>query len=791
MHSLKRVRPGSSYLLRTTKLSIIATLLLLLGFSSISSAQVEESLDYERLEASSEDSRIDGFATSVAIEGDTMVIGTPFDGLGAAYIFERTGTGWVEQQRLAANDLSFFDDFGEEWRSGHDFGHAVAISDDRIVITAPNETIFDPTSPVGFLVDSYSGSTQGAAYVFELVNGVWELEQRLDADDFARPDTFRSLQFGQSVAFQDGTIVVGAPGTASLGRSSSALVDGDLGAAGAAFIYEFDEGEWFSSAELTTEPVNEEHGYFIHDYGNFFGHSVAIDGDTVVVGAPADGLPLFLDLGDPFFDGEAFLDLPEDLLFESETFLGVGIEVAGGNGAAYVFAREEGSWSQTDRLIGDEEEFDFDSLVPEEVFDFDDFVPEEVFDFDSLVPEEVFDFDSLVPEDGSVFGGVVVEDGSDFGGVVVGDPDFLIPVIVPPLGGLEPILDGDQFGYSVAIDAGTIVVGAQLEDGDSFDEGAAYIFSDDGDGWVEQQTLTPTLTETESRFGRSITIEGSTIIAGAPFSNEFTGAAYTFSSDGETWTQEFDLITSDVATGHGFGFSVALDNSTAVVGAPLTFLSNRSGDAYVFEFASEADEVAETEDPEDVDEEPPVPTFPVAPVLLCNGLEVTVNLALGETPTDGDDVILGTDGPDSIDAGAGNDSICSGNGADIVFGGAGDDIIQLGQGRDTAHAGEGDDFVSGGKGKDTINGDSGNDDLRGNDGTDTINGGSGNDELRGGQKADVLKGNSGGDTLIGGIHPDVLDGGRGLDTYNGGASLLDMCVVDPSGLTEITQRCEF
>ena len=414
-----------------------------------------------------------------------------------------------------------------------------------------------------------------------------------------------------------------------------------------------------------------------------------------------------------------------------------------------------------------------------------------MFDFDSLVPEEVFDFDSLVVEDGSVFGGVVVEDGSDFGGVVVGDPDFLIPVIVPPLGGLEPILDGDQFGYSVAIDAGTIVVGAQLEDGDSFDEGAAYIFSDDGDGWVEQQTLTPTLTETESRFGRSITIEGSTIIAGAPFSNEFTGAAYTFSSDGETWTQEFDLITSDVATGHGFGFSVALDNSTAVVGAPLTFLSNRSGDAYVFEFASEADEVAETEDPEDVDEEPPVPTFPVAPVLLCNGLEVTVNLALGETPTDGDDVILGTDGPDSIDAGAGNDSICSGNGADIVFGGAGDDIIQLGQGRDTAHAGEGDDFVSGGKGKDTINGDSGNDDLRGNDGTDTINGGSGNDELRGGQKADVLKGNSGGDTLIGGIHPDVLDGGRGLDTYNGGASLLDMCVVDPSGLTEITQRCEF
>ena len=787
MHSLKRLRPGSSYLLRTTKLSIIATLLLLLGFSSISSAQVEESLDYERLEPSSEDSRIDGFATSVAIEGDTMVIGTPFDGLGAAYVFERTETGWVEQQRLAASDL-LDGPLGEESASGHDFGHAVAISDDRIVITAPYETIFDPTSPVGFLVGSVSGSTQGAAYVFELVNGVWELEQRLDADDFARPDTFRSLQFGQSVAFQDGTIVVGAPGTASRGILPSPLVDGDFGAAGAAFIYEVDEGEWFSSAELTTEPVNEEHGYFIHDYGNFFGHSVAIDGDTVVVGAPADGLPLFLDLEDPFFDGEAILDLSEGLLFESETLLGARIEVAGGNGAAYVFAREEGSWSQTDRLIGDEEEFDFDGLVPEEVFDLDSLVPEEVFDLDSVVVEEVFDLDS-----------VVVEDGSDFGGVVVGDPDFLIPVIVPPLGGLEPILDGDQFGYSVAIDAGTIVVGAQLEDGDSFDEGAAYIFSDDGDGWVEQQTLTPTLTETESRFGRSITIEGSTIIAGAPFSNEFTGSAYTFSSDGETWTQEFDLITSDVATGHGFGFSVALDNSTAVVGAPLAFLSDRSGDAYVFEFASEADEVAETEDPEDVDEEPPVPTFPVAPVLLCNGLEVTVNLALGQTPTDGDDVILGTDGADIINAGAGADTICAGGGddiinagagADTVFGDDGNDLINLGQGRDTAYAGAGDDFVSGGKGKDTISGGSGNDELRGNEGTDRLLGGSGNDELRGGQKADVLKGNAGSDTLLGGTHPDTLDGGRGLDAYNGGGSLRDICAADASGLTELSIRCE-
>ena len=183
---------------------------------------------------------------------------------------------------------------------------------------------------------------------------------------------------------------------------------------------------------------------------------------------------------------------------------------------------------------------------------------------------------------------------------------------------------------------------------------------------------------------------------------------------------------------------------------------------------------------------------------FCNGELVTVDLAQGHFTTAGDDVILGTDGPDVINAGDGNDLICAGggddiinagNGADIVFGGDGDDQIQLGQGRDSANAGSGDDFVSGGRGKDTINGGAGNDDLRGNEGTDTINGGNGNDLLRGGQKADVISGGGGDDELVGGTRPDFLDGGAGLDRYNGGAGS-DICTSDPNGLVEVTQACE-
>ena len=183
---------------------------------------------------------------------------------------------------------------------------------------------------------------------------------------------------------------------------------------------------------------------------------------------------------------------------------------------------------------------------------------------------------------------------------------------------------------------------------------------------------------------------------------------------------------------------------------------------------------------------------------LCNGLVVTVDLGLGQSPTDGDDVILGTEGRDTINAGAGRDVICglggddvinAGDGADIVFGGEGNDVINAGQGRDVVDAGAGNDFVSGGKGKDTISGSSGDDDLRGNEGTDTLLGGAGDDSLRGGQKADSLAGGAGSDSLVGGTRPDVLDGGTGLDDYNGGGGL-DTCVADPSNLIEDRVSCE-
>ena len=203
---------------------------------------------------------------------------------------------------------------------------------------------------------------------------------------------------------------------------------------------------------------------------------------------------------------------------------------------------------------------------------------------------------------------------------------------------------------------------------------------------------------------------------------------------------------------------------------------------------------------------PAQPADPAGPATTCNGQDVTVDLAMGDTPTSGDDVILGTAGDDVIHGGAGDDVICGAGGDDTIWGGAGDDMIRGNRGADELRGGEGEDAIFGGRGADEIHGDDGDDRIRGNKGADTIYagagndvvsggkradtivGGSGDDVLRGDRAADTISGGDGDDVLRGGFRPDTLDGGPGLDEYYGGRGL-NTCVGDPDGLVEIVIGC--
>lgn len=132
---------------------------------------------------------------------------------------------------------------------------------------------------------------------------------------------------------------------------------------------------------------------------------------------------------------------------------------------------------------------------------------------------------------------------------------------------------------------------------------------------------------------------------------------------------------------------------------------------------------------------PPPPT----PPKTCMGLPVTVDLAAGDAPTDGDDVVRGTRGPDQIDGRGGNDVICGRGGDDVIIGGAGDDRIASGGSDDVLRGGMGNDLLKGGAGTDRLYGGSGNDVLRGGRGDDSLVGGAGTDQLYGGAGSDTVR----------------------------------------------------
>jgi len=135
----------------------------------------------------------------------------------------------------------------------------------------------------------------------------------------------------------------------------------------------------------------------------------------------------------------------------------------------------------------------------------------------------------------------------------------------------------DNFGWSLAVSGSTAVVGAY---GKNSSTGAAYVFVRSGSTWSQQAKLTAADGAPRDSFGSSVALSGSTGVVGADANSSSTGAAYVFTRAGGTWTQQIKLTASDGAPGDNFGNSLAIANSTAVVGAP----DNNSGigAAYVF-----------------------------------------------------------------------------------------------------------------------------------------------------------------------------------------------------------------
>ncbi|MFZ1008448.1 MAG: FG-GAP repeat protein [Candidatus Sulfotelmatobacter sp.] len=149
----------------------------------------------------------------------------------------------------------------------------------------------------------------------------------------------------------------------------------------------------------------------------------------------------------------------------------------------------------------------------------------------------------------------------------------------------------NQFGFAVSIDGGTIAVGAH---GSNSGRGAVYIFNEPAIGWTNM-TQTAKLTASDATLselvGRSVSISGNTVVAGAPQDNNGAykeqGAAYVFVEPADGWadmTQTAKLTPSDGVSYGEMGYSVGVDGNTVVAGdpSPISTRTASAGKAYVF-----------------------------------------------------------------------------------------------------------------------------------------------------------------------------------------------------------------
>lgn len=142
----------------------------------------------------------------------------------------------------------------------------------------------------------------------------------------------------------------------------------------------------------------------------------------------------------------------------------------------------------------------------------------------------------------------------------------------------------DEFGFNVAIDGNTAVVGAHRADAGAIqDQGSVYVFTGSGTDWNLQQKLTPSDGTNQNDFGSSVAIQGDTIFVGAPARtigfNAQQGKVYVFKRNGAVWTEQQSLIAGDGGNLDRFGDSVALDGDYAIIGASEDTLK---GSAYIF-----------------------------------------------------------------------------------------------------------------------------------------------------------------------------------------------------------------
>ena len=172
--------------------------------------------------------------------------------------------------------------------------------------------------------------------------------------------------------------------------------------------------------------------------------------------------------------------------------------------------------------------------------------------------------------------------GAVFVSLLAGCTSTAAPPAGPRLVSQQAILKGSDvtasamFGTSAAISGTTAVVGTA----GASDAGRAYVFRKTASGWAQVAELESADTKAEDGFASSVAISGTTVVVGAPGHADNAGRAYVFAEVSTRWTEVAELEGSDTLADESFGWSVAISGTTIVVGA--VGYHAYAGKAYVF-----------------------------------------------------------------------------------------------------------------------------------------------------------------------------------------------------------------
>lgn len=401
------------------------------------------------------------YGWSVSASGDSVLVGMPYEFVGvtltpgAAYVQRHNGTGWAQEAKLAASDGVNFDYFGE----------AVALSGDLAAVGAP---------------DHQSG--RGAVYLFQRNGTNWSQIAKLQA-----ADPLQNARFGAALSFDGITLAISAPGIA--------------GGSGAVYLFTAESGSWAQAQRIQPSDVAAN---------DRFGQAVAIDGNTLVVGAPGKTVTV------------------------------------NGQGVTYAFERNGSSWTQQARWnrTGAQPGEGFGSAV-------------------SLSGNLAATASPYAAASGGLAGGVVEtfrRNGSAW------SPAGTLRSAAGS--------DTAQFGFALSLRGQRLLIGLAGDSlDDNLFQGSleSYLFEDNT--WALNQRMVASDGEQEAQLGFSVSASADFAVSGAPGASNgsasYAGAAYAF--ENRTTQLQFSALPAQpVRIGESYTAGVSVSAGTGTAGGDVT-----------------------------------------------------------------------------------------------------------------------------------------------------------------------------------------------------------------------------